>query len=169
MSPWLDNGVFPIRPSPPSLMRRQEKELIDPDILKTIISKAQVCRLAMIHNNRPYVVPLSFGFHNNSLYFHGALKGKKIEAIRHNPDVCFEFDQLMDIVEAEKACKWGARYQSIIGFGQAELLWDRDEKRRALQIIMAQYSDREFDFPDEKLNSTAVIQLTIKSMTGKQA
>ncbi len=150
-------------------MRRQEKELTDPTVLEAVISKARVCRLAMIHNNRPYVVPLSFGFQDNCLYFHGALEGKKVDAIRHNPEVCFEFDQLLDIVEAEKACSWGAHYQSIVGYGQAVLLWEDEEKRQALQIIMAQYSNREFDFPDETLRGTAVIRLTIESITGKQA
>lgn len=33
---------------------------------------------------------------------------------------------------------------------------------------MAQYSDRTFDYPDEMLEKTAVIQETIHEMTGKQ-
>lgn len=150
-------------------MRRKEKNLTEPATLEKIISTAQVCRLAMVHNNRPYVVPLSFGYHNNCLYFHGSRVGKKIEAIRHNPDICFEFDQLLDIVENAKPCKWGAHFQSIIGYGHAVFIEDLEQKRLALQIIMAHYSAREFVFPDKELRTTAVIMLSIESMTGKQA
>lgn len=150
-------------------MRRKEKEITDKAALESIIHHARVCRLAMIHNNRPYLVPLSFGFRDNCLYFHGALEGKKIHCIRDNPEVCFEFDQLMDVTESEKPCKWGMNYQSVIGFGRALLLEDKEEKRQALQIIMAQYGDGQYHFPDKALQVTAVIKLPIDSMTGKQA
>jgi nitroimidazol reductase NimA-like FMN-containing flavoprotein (pyridoxamine 5'-phosphate oxidase superfamily) len=71
--------------------------------------------------------------------------------------------------EAEAACDWGVKFQSVIGFGKASFVEDSDEKRKALDIIMAQYSDKQFEFPENMLKATAVIKVEIGSMTGKQS
>jgi hypothetical protein len=150
-------------------MRRKDKEISDQSGIKAIINAATVCRLGMVHENKPYIVPLCFGHHDNALYFHGALKGRKIDLIRENPNVCFEFDTVAEAIYSEEACSWSMKYQSVIGFGKAELIEDLAEKRDALGRIMAQYSDQQFQFPENKIEATAVIKVEIESMTGKQS
>jgi hypothetical protein len=68
-------------------MRRKDKEISDTSGIDAIIKKATVCRLGMVNGNNPYIVPLCFGFQDNVLYFHSALKGQKIEYLRNNPNV----------------------------------------------------------------------------------
>ena len=150
-------------------MRRKEKEITEETAIEAIIQKSLVCRLALSDGNFPYIVPLCFGYRDKVLYFHGSLKGKKIDIIRKNQNICFEFDINTDIVKAEDACHWSMKYKSVIGFGKAVLLEDLDEKRKALNIIMSQYSDRTFQFNDATLKGTVVIKVEIESMTGKQS
>jgi len=150
-------------------MRRKEKEIIEASAIEAIITKSLVCRLALSDDNSPYIVPLCFGYKDNVLYFHGSLKGKKIDIIRKNQKVCFEFDTNTEIVKAEDACRWSMKYRSVIGFGKAVLLEDIEEKRKALNIIMSQYSDRTFQFNDDTLKKSGVIKVEIESMTGKQS
>ena len=150
-------------------MRRKEKEITEASAIEAIIKKSLVCRLALSDGNFPYIVPLCFGYRDKVLYFHGSLKGKKIDIIRKNQNICFEFDINTEIVKAEDACHWSMKYKSVIGFGKAVLLEDLDEKRKALNIIMSQYSDRTFQFNDATLKGTVVIKVEIESMTGKQS
>ncbi len=150
-------------------MRWKDREISDESGIKAIINKAVVCRLGIVNGNTPYIVPLCFGYHDNTLYFHSALKGLKIDCISNNPNVCFEFDLFVEANESENACDWGMKYQSVIGFGKAKFIEDSDEKRNALGIIMAQYSDKQFEFPENKVKATAVIKVEIGSMTGKQS
>jgi len=150
-------------------MRRKEKEITEEIAIEAIIQKSLVCRLALSDGNFPYIVPLCFGYRDKVLYFHGSLKGKKIDIIRKNQNICFEFDINTEIVKAEDACHWSMKYKSVIGFGKAVLLEDLDEKRKALNIIMSQYSDRTFQFNDATLKGTVVIKVEIESMTGKQS
>ena len=150
-------------------MRRTDKEITDEPAILAIIENAQVCRLAMADGNKPYMVPLCFGYENQTLFFHSALKGRKIDFLRKNPRVCFEFEAAVETVPAEEACSWGMQYKSVIGFGQAEFINDTDDKRRALDIIMAQYSDQIYQFPDDKLKATAVFKVEIDRMSGKQS
>jgi len=149
-------------------MRRKEKQITDKKQMEQILEQAQVCRLAMVDKGHPYVVPLNFGYRNGSLYFHSALEGRKINVLNVNAQVCFEVDELVKMNKAAQACDWGVSFRSVIGTGTARMLETPAEKKAGLDIIMAHYSGRSFDYPEEMLAKTAVIQVTVHEMTGKQ-
>lgn len=149
-------------------MRRKKQEIKDVKILNEIICKAQVCRLGLSSENTPYIVPMSFGFKDNILYFHSASEGKKIEILKENQNVCFEFERNISLLRENKPCDWGMKYQSIIGYGNAVFIENLEEKREALNIIMNQYSDKLFTFQDAAISKTIVFKVPITSMTGKQ-
>ena len=150
-------------------MRRKDKAIVELAEIEEILRKALVCRLGLTDGNRPYIVPLSFGFINNNLYFHSAPEGKKIEMLRKNSKVCFEFDLDHQLVADEEACKWGMKYRSVIGFGKASIVEDIREKREGLNAILEHYSGRTFDYPEAAVNGTLVIKVEIESMTGKKS
>jgi nitroimidazol reductase NimA-like FMN-containing flavoprotein (pyridoxamine 5'-phosphate oxidase superfamily) len=150
------------------LMRRKEKQITDKKQMEQILAQAQVCRLAMVDQGQPYVVPLNFGYGNGSLYFHSAPEGRKIDVLKADPQVCFEVDEMVKMNKAAAACDWGVSFKSVIGTGTARILDTPAEKKAGLDIIMAHYSGRSFDYPEEKLAKTAVVQVTIHEMTGKQ-
>jgi nitroimidazol reductase NimA-like FMN-containing flavoprotein (pyridoxamine 5'-phosphate oxidase superfamily) len=151
-------------------MRRQEKEITDRSQLEAIIAASQVCRLAMSDGGQPYIVPLCFGYRENRLYFHSAAEGRKIDILRRNPQVCFEFDLDARTVPSDSACGWTMHYHSVIGFGTAEILDGPEDKRLALEIIMKHYAgDGPHHFAGKAFDKTLVIQVTIAQMTGKQS
>ena len=150
-------------------MRRADKEITSKAAIEGIISRSLVCRLALADENQPYIVPLCFGYKDNSLYFHSAVQGKKIDIIKKNNRVCFEFDIDSEVIKADKACEWSMQYKSVVGFGQASFLEDSESKRRALDIIMKQYSGESSTYPETKLKHTVIIKVDIEQMTGKQA
>ena len=150
-------------------MRRSDREISDKSSIEEIISRSKVCKLAMCEGDIPYIVPMCFGFKDNTLYFHSAPKGKKIDILKKNPNVCFEFEILTQIIRSAKACKWGIKYRSVIGFGTAGFITDEDLKRSAFDIIMSQYSDESFSYEEASLKSTIIIKVDIHSMTGKQS
>ena len=150
-------------------MRRKEKQMTDMADIRSVIEKSVVCRLGMVDGDRPYMVPLCFGYRNDTLYFHSAAKGRKIDILRNNPNVCFEFDGSIAAVPSEKGCSWSMNFQSVIGFGQAVFIEDPEEKRTALAAIMAQYTDRIFAFPEKNISATAVFKVKIETITGKRS
>jgi nitroimidazol reductase NimA-like FMN-containing flavoprotein (pyridoxamine 5'-phosphate oxidase superfamily) len=150
-------------------MRRAEREIKDRQAMEEILRRAPVCRLGLCDGDRPYVVPLSFGYEEGCLYFHSAPEGRKMEIIEANPHVCFEVDVDEEYAGAEVPCDWTVKYRSVIGFGRAHLLEGAEEKRRALDVILAHYSDREYEYPEGALNKVAVVRVDVEDMTGKQA
>jgi uncharacterized protein len=137
--------------------------------IDAIIRQCQVCRLGLSDGKYPYVVPMCFGYDGNALYFHSAPDGKKIDVLRKNNRVCFEFDIPGEMKQSDQGCRWGMTYRSVIGSGTAEMVDDQEAKRRALEILMAQYSDKEYTFPDDILTKTTIIKVIIVRITGKQA
>ena len=128
-------------------MRRSEKEIHDRELIDSIIRRSQICRLGLSDRGQPYVVPLCFGYDGAAIYFHCAPEGRKLDIIRENSKVCFEIDIVEGMIEADQACGWGIRYQSVIGFGRAYEIEDFAAKEAALSHIMSQYSDRAFSSP----------------------
>ncbi len=150
-------------------MRKKEKEITEKSEIEAVILKSSICRIGLSDDNIPYIVPMCFGYQENSIYIHGSLKGKKTDILKKNQNVCFEFDINTEIVEDEKACEWSMKYQSVIGFGKALFIKEPEDKRKALNIIMNQYSDGPFQFSEKAINGTTVIKIEIESITGKQS
>ena len=150
-------------------MRRKDREITDVQEMREILAEANVCRIALCDGDRPYIVPMSFGIDGNRIYFHCAPVGKKLELIRANPNICFEVDVDVEVVEAEAACEWTARYRSVIGQGRASLVEDPAEKAVGMTALMRQYSESEFEFSEEVIRSVTIVRMEIESMTGKKA
>ena len=148
-------------------MRRNDREIRDRNDIDGIIKNCKVCHLAMCDESQPYVVPLSFGYDGCFLYFHSAMAGRKIDIIKRNNRVCFEFDILDEILTSEQACRWGAKYKSVIGSGTVEILDTLDAKREALEWIMHQYGSGTWDFDEKILNQILVLRVQILEINGK--
>jgi nitroimidazol reductase NimA-like FMN-containing flavoprotein (pyridoxamine 5'-phosphate oxidase superfamily) len=95
------------------------------------------------------------------------MAGRKIDIIKRNNRVCFEFDILDDILTSEQACRWGAKYKSVIGSGTVEILDTVAAKRDALEWIMHQYGSGTWDFDEKILNETLVLRVQILEINGK--
>jgi len=149
-------------------MRRKDREIKSREEIEAIIRKSLVCRLGMADENGPYIVPLSFGYADNCLFFHSAKEGKKLDILRKNNKVCFEVDTDKEIVNGDKACDWGMKFKSVIGFGKVFLIEDMESKKRGLDIIMHHYSGKSFEFEEKEVNRAVIFKVEIESMTGKE-
>jgi nitroimidazol reductase NimA-like FMN-containing flavoprotein (pyridoxamine 5'-phosphate oxidase superfamily) len=150
-------------------MRRKEQEITDRGEIDALIKASTVCRLGLSDDGKPYVVPMCFGYDGKNLYLHSAKSGMKIDILKKNDRVCFEFDSYGRLEESDKACDWGIEYKSVIGFGKASFVEDEDDKKKALDTIMSQYTGRNFEFPPQMLKAVAVIKVDIESITGKRS
>jgi len=152
------------------IMRRKEKGITNRTEIEQILKEAQVCRLGMVDGKTPYIVPLNFGYRENTLYFHSASSGRKIDILKNNPEVCFEIDIPGKIINSEKACNWGMEFLSIIGEGDVLFLDDEKERVEALNIIMRHYSDKDdWKFNNKMLEKTSVFKVKIDSISAKRS
>jgi len=138
--------------------------------LESIILKCDVCSLSMVdQNNQPYVLHMNFGYEEQTVYFHGSQEGRKIDVLKNNPEVCIAFSSDHDLrwVNEEVACSWGMRYRSVLIYGKVEFIEDADEKVNALNIIMKNYTDRDFSYSIPAVRDVMIMKVKIDRIDGR--
>lgn len=151
-------------------MRHRNREITDKEEIAKIIRQAKICRLGLSWDNRPYVVPVSFGYDGDFVYFHTGREGLKIDYLEANDRVCFEMEHDVRMLpDKDNACKWSVTYLSVIGFGRVEEITETERIRSALNQIMKHYSGREWDFDAAALARTRVWRIAVEEMTGKRS
>ena len=151
-------------------MRRKDKEITDEEFIYSLLKRAKVLRLGLSDNNMPYIVPLNFGIKENHLYFHSVKKGKKIDILKKNRNVCFEIDLDSKFKEAEKPCEHGTDYYSVIGFGVVVFIEDLKEKKEALNVIIEHYTGKlDNELIDSMIKRVSVFKVVISEISGKKS
>ena len=151
-------------------MRRNDRELETKKDIEDIIKKSEVLRIALSVNDKPYIVPVNFGYSNNSLYFHCALEGKKLDMIKINPYVAFELEGKTNIITGNSPCQFTMDYESVMGTGKAIIIENNNEKIKGLNHIMKQYSNNSnFEYKEKMINRIVIVKIDVHQMTGKKS
>ena len=149
-------------------MRRRDREMYY-DFGLHVIDKSPYAVLSMINaaDKTPYCVPISAARICNSVYFHCALTGQKIDNLMADPNVCISF--VSDVNPISE--KYTTEYESAIVKGTAEHINDENEKIEALHAICLKYAADNMDNFQNAINKllsrTAVWKIEIKELTGE--
>ena len=152
-------------------MTKRERQITDPKQIEAILDASKVLHLGLAVDNEPYVVPLNYGYIMEDgklvIYLHSAQRGKKLDMIRSNPRVFFEMDCDRVPFEGVMPCQYGMVYSSIMGRGQASIVEDVEEKKKAMTILMKTQTGKDFTFEDRLVSMVAVIRVDVAEYTAK--
>ena len=152
-------------------MRRSDREIKEFNELINVMERCDVCRLAFFDEEYPYILPLNFGMQvmddKITLYFHGALEGKKYDLMAKNNKVGFEMDCSHRLVTDVETKNCTMEYESIIGTGILEYV-DEQDKYDALYLLMKHYHKEDFEFNKEVMSRTKIFKLIVKDFAGKR-
>ena len=152
-------------------MTKRELQITDPDQIKEILDTARVLHLGLAVDNEPYVVPMNYGYSIEDgklvLYLHSALRGKKLDMIRANPNVFFSLECGLTPFEGQVACQYGVAYSSVMGRGIARLVEDVEEKKQAMSILMKTQTGKDFTFEDRLVSIVAGIRIDVSEYTAQ--
>jgi len=148
---------------------RRKDRILDDEASRQMLARAWVGRMATAGPDGPYITPLSFVYvPPATIYVHCAHAGHKIDNMVHDSRVCFEVDKCGEVVEGTRASQCSVKYGSVLCFGVARPVIDRDEKQRSLDLLVRKYAS--VDYPpltEKELDSTTVIAIDIAQMSGK--
>jgi len=149
---------------------RRNQQLLSEETCIDILNRGTSGVLAVLGDGGyPYAVPLSYGYENGKIYFHGAKVGHKVDAVRSEDRASFcVVDQ--DKVVAEEYTTY---FRSVIAFGRARIVEDEEEKYRIVEMMAKKFYP---DDTDENRKATiakgfanvGVMELAIEHMTGKE-
>ena len=150
-------------------MPRHDREIESSELIQAILRRGTVLHLAMIDGDRPYVLPLSYGYDGAALYVHCAREGRKLDVLRASPRVCFVVSLDHELITGDLPCGWGFRYRSVVGEGTVAFVEDEAGKRRGLDALMAQHGGEGGEYSPASLERTTILRIDITVLSGKQA
>lgn len=151
-------------------MRRHDKEIRDPEVIREVLTNSRILRLGMIDNNEAYIVPVNYAYENGLIYIHSAPHGRKMEILRSNNIVSFEIEYSEEIITDEKPCEWSAKYRSVMGKGSITIENDPVRKKTGLDLIMRRYgASGDLKYDESSVSRMVLLIMQITSLTGKQS
>lgn len=145
----------------------KSRMITDQSLTDAVINACDVCFVGMVdENNKPYTLPLNFGYHDGIIYLHTGPKGKKLEILRKNPNICLVMSTGHEMYHQSEnvACSYAMRYKSVMVSGKVAFIDDLDEKVNALSAIMKQYTGRE----DYRYSQPALKNVTVMKVIAEK-
>lgn len=126
-----------------------------------LLSTARYGRLGLSREDQPYVVPMSFVYHDGKIYLHSRGMGKKVQYASENPRVCFQVDVLQK-----------GKWLSVNAFGRAELSEDIEAKQRMFDAFtkkgLGGHGGKSFQRQDLERMEMTVWEISIDELTGRE-
>ena len=120
-------------------------------------------------NDYPYALPISFVYSDGCIYFHSAVEGHKIDAIRRDERCSFCVIDADDVQPAT----FTTHFKSVIAFGRIQIIEDDDERLRVLRLLGQRYSPNDHKGLQHEIDTlfsrVAMLCLRIEHITGKEA
>lgn len=155
-------------------MRKVSREM-DSEWALGIMRKAPYITVSFTRaDGSAYGVPLSLAStDDNTWYFHCALEGDKLDAIRCNPNVCLSAVTKCAPTVGPKDGSFTLQFRSAIAFGKAEIVEEEAEKISAMRAICERFLPKHMDAFEtsiaRSLARTAVIRIRLSAPpTGKR-
>ncbi len=150
-------------------MRRKRQQLPEEESI-AILQKATSGTLALLgDDDYPYAVPLSYLYHEGKLYFHSALSGHKVDAIRRCDKASFCVIGQDDVQPKE----YSTFYRSVIAFGRIHIVEDEQEKLETARMLGNRYNPNDEEGLQKEMDSAfsrmLMIRFDIEHLTGKES
>ena len=150
-------------------MRRKRQQLSEEESIG-ILQTATAGTLALLGDNGyPYAVPISYVYADGKLYFHSALSGHKIDAIRNCDKASFCVIDKDDV----RPEKYTTYFRSVIAFGRIHIIEDEQEKLDTARLLGDRYNPNQEEALQKELEKglsrMLMIRFDIEHLTGKQA
>ncbi|WP_457747855.1 pyridoxamine 5'-phosphate oxidase family protein [Sulfurimonas sp.] len=154
-------------------------EIQDNKTIEDFLGEVEYGTLAICVENKPYSIPLNFVKIDNSIYFHGAKKGKKISILKSNAFASFSVVKSYSMIQSyfssndEFACPATQFFKSIVIDGKITFVDEYDEKVRALCALMEKlqseggYKPLTQDIYKKNIDATCVYRLQVENLRAK--
>ena len=150
-------------------MRRKRQQLSEEESI-SILKKATAGTLALLgDDDYPYAVPISYVYADGRLYFHSALSGHKIDAIRKCDKASFCVIEQDDV----QPKKYTTFFRSVIAFGRIHIIEDEQAKLKMARMLGNRYNPNDDESLQKELEQglsrMLMIRFDIEHLTGKEA
>jgi nitroimidazol reductase NimA-like FMN-containing flavoprotein (pyridoxamine 5'-phosphate oxidase superfamily) len=154
-----------------TLHRRPTRGAYDRATVHAILDEALVCQLGFVVAGQPFVLPTAFVRDDEQVFVHGAAAGRFMGTLAEGVDACFSVTLLDGLVLARSAFHHSMNYRSVVVLGRAREVIDRDQKLRAMALLVDKVSPgrsvRARAPNDKELRATAILSIPLEEVSAK--
>ncbi|MDR1782085.1 MAG: pyridoxamine 5'-phosphate oxidase family protein [Bacilli bacterium] len=151
------------------LMIKENRKLSEEKSIEILNNASHGILSTIDEDNQPYGVPLSYVLINKTIYFHCANNGHKLHNINYNNKVSFTVvSNDYPVIDDEN--DYTTRYASVIVFGKAYIVLDKEEKIKSLKALTNKYFENMSFFDDNVkrfIDATTIVAIDIDKISGK--
>lgn len=146
-------------------MGKKDRIVTDENIKIETLKSMDIIRLGLVDKGTAYIVPVNFAYHDNAIYFHTGIDGRKIPLLKTAEKISFQADKFDSLKTHDTACGHSSYFHSVHGEGVPVFLETKEDKYFGLDLLMEKYTGKKCgDFPDKILNITNVIRIDITKL-----
>ena len=154
-----------------TLKRLPKRGSHERETINQILDEGFICHVGFAIDGKPFVIPTGYARVDDNLLIHGSQASRMLRALKTGIDVCVTVTLIDGLVLARSAFHHSMNYRSVVIFGKATLVEDRQAKVAALfalseHIIPGRW--KETREPNEaELQQTTVLSLPIDEASAK--
>jgi nitroimidazol reductase NimA-like FMN-containing flavoprotein (pyridoxamine 5'-phosphate oxidase superfamily) len=153
------------------LKRLPKRGHFDRETVYGILDEGFICHVGFAPQGQPFVIPTGYARVDDMLYVHGSQASRMLRTLSGGIDACVTVTIVDGLVLARSAFHHSMNYRSVVIFGRARIVEDREEKMAALvalseHIVRGRWADvREPN--EEEFIKTTVLELPLVEASAK--
>jgi len=153
------------------LKRLPKRGEYDHEAVYRILDEAFICHVGFVSDNKPVVIPTSYGRIGEDLYIHASAASRMLRSLEEGIDVCVTVTLIDGLVLARSAFHHSINYRSVVIFGNAKVVDDPDEKIKALHAFTDHVVPGRWEEvrppTESELRATLVLKLPLVEVSAK--
>jgi uncharacterized protein len=153
------------------LKRLPKRGHFDRETVYGILDEGFICHVGFAPEGRPVVIPTGYARVNDKLYIHGSQASRMLRTLSGGVDACVTVTLIDGLVLARSAFHHSMNYRSVVIFGRATLVEDREEKLAALlalseHIVRGRWAEVR-EPTEQELVQTTVLEMPLIEASAK--
>jgi uncharacterized protein len=154
-----------------TLKRLPKRGVYDRDLVYGILDEGFICHVGFAVDGRPVVIPTGYARVEDHLYIHGSQVSRMLRTLAQGIDVCVTVTLIDGLVLARSAFHHSINYRSVVIFGRASIVEEREAKIAALlafseHVIPGRW-DEVREPTEQELKATTVLSLPLVEVSAK--
>ncbi len=154
-----------------TLKRLPKRGVYDRELINAILDEGFICHVGFVVESQPFVIPTGYARVDEQLLIHGSQASRMLRSLAQGIDVCVTVTLLDALVLARSAFHHSINYRSVVIFGQATVVTEREAKLAALRALSEHMIPGRWDEvrrpSEQELKATSVLALPLLEASAK--
>ena len=154
-----------------TLKRLPQRGAFDRESINQILDEGFICHVGFAVDGQQFVIPTGYARAADRLFIHGSQASRMLRTLGQGMDVCLTVTLIDGLVLARSAFHHSMNYRSVVVFGRAAVIDERQEKLAALLALSEHMIPGRWDDvrePSEReLQLTTVLSLPLTEASAK--